>query len=173
MASQASLRVARTWDGYCLRVEGSATIRESRAAKEFVWRCINDGNTSVTMDLSGCQYMDSTFLGCLINLHRRFGQTETSESRFKVAAPSHACRRAFEIARMDTLLSISDQPPAMNGDYVDLPAQALNDAGAEDLARHIIECHRQLADLGGPSQEAFRRIADAFQRELENKTIHV
>ena len=170
MPAASVLKVARSQDGYCLRVEGAGTMRESRAAEEFVSRCVADGGEPVAIDLSACRYLDSTFLGCLVALHRRLNRGSAAAGpSVSVAAPSPTCRRAFETARMDTLLSIRDDSPDITGTWVELPAPALEDAGKEELARHIIDCHRQLADLGGPSQAAFRRIADAFERELQAK----
>lgn len=169
MPAASVLKVARSGDGYCLRVEGAGTMRESRAAEEFVSRCVADGGEPVAIDLSTCRYLDSTFMGCLIALHRRLNRNPAAAPSVRVAAPSPTCRRAFETARMDTLLAIADESPDVSGAWVELPAPALEETGREELARHIIECHRQLADLGGPSQVAFRRIADAFERELQAK----
>ena len=163
MAIASALKVARSQDGYCLRVEGAGTMRESRAAEEFVSRCIADGGQTVGIDLCACRYLDSTFLGCLVALHRRFG------SSVSIVDPSPTCRRSFETARMDRLLAIRDEQPAICGEWVTLTATALDSADKDDLARHVIDCHRQLAELGGPSAEAFRRIADAFERELHAK----
>lgn len=165
------LKVGRTDSGYCLRLEGSGTVRESRAAHDFIVRCIEDGKCPVTLDLSACRYMDSTFLGCLIDLHRRFGSAE-AEARplFSVAAPSGDCRQALSVTRIDRMLHIDSESPCVCGDYVALPAQALESYDAGDLAGHIAQTHRLLAGMGGPSQEAFRRIADAFEQEMKAKT---
>lgn len=165
------LKVGRTDSGYCLRLEGSGTVRESRAAHEFVVRCIEDGKCPVTLDLSACPYMDSTFLGCLIDLHRRFGSAAV-EARplFSVAAPSRDCRQALSVTRIDRMLRVENEPPHVCGDFVALPAQALESYDASDLAGHIADCHRLLAGMGGPSQEAFRRISEAFDREIK-KTV--
>ena len=35
-----------------------------------------------------------------------------------------------------------------------------------DLGRHIMECHRRLAELGGSQAASFRSIADHLAREL-------
>lgn len=162
------LKVGRTDSGYCLRLEGSGTVRESRAAHEFIVRSIEDGKCPVALDLSACPYMDSTFLGCLIDLHRKFGSTEgQARPLFTVAAPSRDCRQALAVTRIDRMLHVENEPPRVCSDFVALPAQALESYDPRDLAGHIAECHRLLADMGGPSQEAFRRIADAFEREMK------
>jgi hypothetical protein len=35
-----------------------------------------------------------------------------------------------------------------------------------DLTQHVMECHRRLAEVEGPQQAAFRRIAEQLEREL-------
>jgi hypothetical protein len=35
--------------------------------------------------------------------------------------------------------------------------------------RHVAECHRRLAEVGGPQQAAFAAIADNIERELRGK----
>ena len=36
----------------------------------------------------------------------------------------------------------------------------------KDLGHHIMACHRQLAEIDGPDQNAFRRIADQLAEDL-------
>ena len=52
----------------------------------------------------------------------------------------------------------------MSSEYVPLPAA---DPASTDVMRHVMECHRLLAELGGPQQAAFAAIADHLERELK------
>ena len=66
--------VGRTEAGYAIRIEGRGTMRESPALQRVV-RTVLDGEAcAVTIDLAVCDYLDSTFLGCLVDLHRRSRQ---------------------------------------------------------------------------------------------------
>ena len=56
------------------RVDFKALLPELRQAGEW-W----------TVDLSGCDYLDSTFLGCLVEMQRRAGKA--APGRFVVSAP--------------------------------------------------------------------------------------
>ncbi len=113
------------------------------------------------IDLSGCDYLDSTFLGCLVDLHKRHGRGRPP--RFEVAAPRRCAAACSPSSRLDALLNLIDEAPEVVGEELDLPAVA---AGPAELGRHVMECHRRLAELGGPDQAAFERIADQFAREL-------
>ena len=55
--------------------------------------------------------------------------------------------------------------PATSGDC-DLSLEALPNASKEELGHYIVECHRRLAELGGPQAQAFGRVADALETEL-------
>lgn len=43
-----------------------ATIGEANLLKEKVHKCIADGFVKIVIDLSTCEYLDSTFLGVLV-----------------------------------------------------------------------------------------------------------
>jgi anti-anti-sigma regulatory factor len=162
------LKVGRTATGCVLRVEGRGTMRESRAAHELAIRCLPESTCTVAIDLSDCENLDSTFLGCLIDLQRRFGRGATS--RFSVASPSEKCRRLFEIAQVQRALNITRESPSILGEYLLVPPAALD---SSQTAHHILECHRLLGEFEGPSQAAFRAIADQLEKELGLKETQV
>ena len=162
------LKVGRTETGCVLRVEGRGTMRESKAAHELAVRCVPESGVTVAVDLSVCDNLDSTFLGCLIDLQRRFGRG--SGSRFSVASPSEKCRRLFETAQVLRVLNITSDCPTTAGEYVPVQAAALD---STQTTQHIMECHRLLAEFDGPSQAAFRAIANQLERELAAKTAQV
>ena len=155
------LKVARTPTGYCIRVEGRGTLRESRSAAEFAAGPLAAPGTSVVVDLSACEHLDSTFLGCLVEMQRRAGRAEPG--KFVVAAPPDKVRKLFGPTKLDAVLKTTADPPQTLGDYIALPAA---DPGSPDAMRHVMECHRLLAELGGPQQAAFAAIADHIEREL-------
>src|SRR5205807_5421520 len=141
-AVESKLKVGRTTDGgYRLRVEGRGTMRESRAAHEFIMRCLPEDGRRVTVDLSACEYLDSTFQGCLIELQKRFGRG--AGSRFAVANPSAACRKLLGMAHVDRFLNIVAACPDVVGEDVAIPPQTMD---SPEMARHIMECHQNLAD---------------------------
>jgi hypothetical protein len=47
-----------------------------------------------------------------------------------------------------------------------LHKEAMN---SREIARHIMECHRRLAEIPGPQQTAFDAIARQMARELETR----
>ena len=56
--------------------------------------------------------------------------------------------------------------PPVIGEFVVIAPEAMN---SKDMARHIMECHRRLAEIPGPQQNAFAAIAQQMARELEQR----
>jgi anti-anti-sigma regulatory factor len=161
------LRVGRTASGFLVRVEGRGTMSESPALQEFAARSLDGPSAPGTMvvDLSCCDYLDSTFLGCLLNLHRQYNRT--SPHRFQVAASGDKRQKLLAPTHLVQVLDLTEVCPQPIGDVLEFDRPSL--AGS-DLGRHVMECHALLADLGGSRAVAFRSIADQLARELGDAT---
>ena len=161
MPESSALKVGATADGCCIRIEGRGTMRESRPAAAFAAKTLSAPGTRVVVDLSHCDYLDSTFLGCLVEMQRRAGRSEPP--RFVVSAPAEKVRKLLSPTRLDLVIKTTAEPARVVGDCVTLPGA---DVGSVDVMRHVMECHRSLAAVGGPQQAAFAAIADHLEKEL-------
>ncbi len=162
MGSAATLTASRTADGYLVRVEGRGTMRESPALREFASRCAADEpRFLLALDLTGCEYLDSTFLGCIVGLNHRGRRDQTLD--LTVCAPVETRQRLFGATRLDLVLHCVDQRPEPLSDPVPLLAPDLN---SREFGQHIMECHHRLADTGCRGADAFRSVADGLGREL-------
>ncbi len=172
--TQCVLKVAPTDAGCVIRVEGQGTMRQSAAARDLGARTLEgDASAAVVIDLSTCQYLDSTFLGCLVDMQRRTNKAAGASAppgapgpRFVIYAPAERVTKLLAPTRLDAVLKTTAERPQLAGGWVDLPAA---DPGSPDVIRHVMECHRRLAELGGPQQAAFAAIADNIERELKGK----
>ena len=156
-------------------------MKESPAVQEFVSRTLGPVGAAhpgaaqagaVTVDLSGCEYLDSTFLGCLLGLYKQYGGKGAREGAgaspsppFAVAAPPERLAKLFGPTRLDRLLRAEKEPPHVAGEWVPLAIDQPT-LDKRDLTQHVMECHRRLAEVEGPQQAAFRRIAEQLEREL-------
>lgn len=112
------------------------------------------------MDLSDCNYLDSTFLGCLVILHKRgCGHG----NRFHVHANGPVREKLLHPTRLDQLLSFCARPPETMGAHVTLQ---VTDLERDEFGRHLLATHDELAKLGGPAAGAFERVAAQLRREL-------
>src|SRR5947208_15951806 len=99
MPDPSVLKVAGTASGYCLRVEGRGTMRESASAMQFVAGPLAQAGTSVVVDLSACEHLDSTFLGCLVEMQRRAGRA--SPPRLVISAPAEEVKKLLSPTELD------------------------------------------------------------------------
>jgi hypothetical protein len=137
---------------------------QSPAVREFICRVLGAEMGTVVLDLNACTWLDSTFLGCLLDLHKRFGITRPP--RFTVAVTPAEAGKLLGPTRLDRMLNIAAICPLINGTWHVLATPA---ADARQVARHVMECHRLLSEIEGPNQAAFARIADQMEREMKRK----
>jgi anti-anti-sigma factor len=110
---------------------------------------------SVRLDLSGCDYMDSTFLGLIVY----FSKTLKNAG---LAAPfvhqaGEECMSLFRTMGMMKMLSFSDKP---------CPKPAQSDAvltRADLTASFLLEAHRELTMLSPENEERFRALTNALE----------
>jgi len=163
MPAASTVKVGCTPTGYRLRVQGQGTMRTSPAVHAFAVQALEPPQAgALVVDLSGCSYLDSTFLGCLVDLHKRYGSS--NPPRFTVVVPPGLAAQLFGATQLDRLLVTSETGPESLGAEVELSPESLE---LPDLGRHLLECHRRLAEIEGPNQAVFRRIADRLAAELE------
>jgi anti-anti-sigma regulatory factor len=155
------MRVTRIPAGYCVCVEGRGTLRESPAVHALARQVLDSEPGTLVLDLEACEYLDSTCLGALVDLHRRYGAD--SPVRFLVAAGTEVRMRLFGPNCLETLFHYVDERPELLGEGVELAAPALE---REDLGRHVLECHRRLVELGGPNQAAMQGVVERLEHEL-------
>jgi anti-anti-sigma regulatory factor len=136
-------------------------MRESRAVREFFTSCLTNEDASLVIDLTCCEYLDSTFLGCLVSLQK--GASRQPVGCFVIAAPAERRESLFGTLRLDRLFQQIDAPPQAIGEP---HALDVDDRDARTLGRHVMDCHRALAQVDGPNQAAYASVAETLAREL-------
>jgi anti-anti-sigma regulatory factor len=162
MPTPASLKVAPTDHGCVIRIEGRGTMKESPAASTVANQTLSgDPNAVVVFDLSACSYLDSTFLGCITGLYGHYGRAPAA--RFFVAGSAEKRKALLGTVKIDSLIPSVPEAPPMRGEWVTIPIDPVDQ---RDLSRHVMECHRVLAQADSPMRSAFAKIADQLEREL-------
>lgn len=155
------LRAGRTEGGYLVQVVGQGTMRESYAVRDFAAECLPSNQAHLTIDLSECTYLDSTFLGGLVSLQKKF----VSEGGPRVTAviPDAQRDKLLGSSNLQRFLTLECESPAVISSYEPLLVEC--DSQTE-LGRHVAGCHRELGELDIPQRETFRRIAEKLDQEL-------
>ncbi|QEF97499.1 hypothetical protein Mal15_15390 [Stieleria maiorica] len=162
MTIRCDLCVSRTSGGFIVRVQGKGTATHSPAFAAFVKGClVEDPAATVTVDLLGCEYLDSTFLGCLLKLQR----TGTAK-RFHVVADDAARSRLLTATCLDKYLTLLSKAPKSTGTFLRIEP---DEVSKQELGRHMQEAHEVLGELPSASASVFKRIAEQLAHDLEQE----
>lgn len=170
--SASMIRVASSAAGFLVRVEGWGTMRESPLLQDFAGECLEGNRWPLVVDLSACGYLDSTFLGCLVGLHRRFGG---DPPRFFVAAGAAERQRLLAPLQLHRVLRLIDEAPQPSGGWLTLCATRhgsphgtnSQEKDVLQLGRHLLECHRRLADLGAANEAVFGPVIEQLAADVQ------
>lgn len=140
-------------------VEGRATMTHSLPLRRHAERGLETGLNQVRIDLRDCTYMDSTFVGTLLALHKQLDGA--GQGRLTIVAPSAACARILrDLGLHDVLPTDAAAPPA------DAPWQELVCA-PDDVAafkRNIKQAHEELATLPGLVGKQFEQVVQCMNQ---------
>jgi len=157
------LKFGSSDEGFVARILGRGTMNESPGFQSFITAVLDcEPDASVVLDLEDCEYLDSTFLGCLVALHKKFSREQPP--RFVVNAGRETRRRLLSPTRVDKVLELTDTDLPLPDRWVDIPDKSLD---RREFGLHLKECHELLAELGGPQSEAFGRVVEELQRDLD------
>jgi anti-anti-sigma regulatory factor len=118
----------------------------------------------VVFDATRCEYLDSTFLGCLVGLKKSCERR--SQRRFLIAASPAIRFKLFRTSSLDQYFEFVDACPETEGP---LAVMELASPDRDVLGRHVMSCHAMLAEVGGDEAPAFKDIADRLAEELASK----
>lgn len=144
-----------------IRVVGSGTMQESAAFQKAAKSLLTAGTGRVVFDASDCEYLDSTFLGCLISI-QKYAEA-SSNGDFCIAASPSKRIKLFSTSSLDHYLHFVEKAPAALDELTRLDVVHQE---PDILGRHVATCHDELAERGGSESEAFRSIAERLKKEL-------
>lgn len=146
-----------------LAIEGSATQRASLAAEHLAadFVRVSPPRPTIVLDLQGCEYLDSTFAGWMIRLHRQMGQ---AGGRLVVSRCPETCRRELEVMGLVSLFQFSTMTAPHETRQCTCPDLDLS--GAEAL-EFMLHAHEDLAEVDEHNADVFKPIADMLRTELD------
>ncbi len=145
--------------GTVVRLVGRGTMQESPAFRAAVEPNLNAG--LVVFDAARCEYLDSTFLGCLVGIKKECEHHPAC--RFVIAASEATRDKLFSSTYLDQYFDFIDESPVVDGQFAPVDIATLE---PEELGKHVMRCHERLATVGGGKAAAFQEVADQLAREL-------
>lgn len=154
--------LAATHEGVVqLRVVGRATFKISQRLRDFAIRAIEGGASEIIVEFSGCQGMDSTFMGVLamIGLEGR-GRTDIV---FVNVGDLH--RRLLDSIGVSRLFRFS-QKRVCTTDWRSICEAAEGAYSGSDVTATVLEAHKTLMELDPANVPKFRDVVSMLSDEL-------
>lgn len=157
--------LAAAYDGvYELKFVGDVRLTVSGAINGFVERMFNDESfTSVLIDLSEVEAIDSTSLGLLAKLSieakRRFDYAPT------LVSTQADITRILLTMGFDDVFNIIDTPLEESAQLTELPR--VPNTGEDELRNRVIDAHRTLISMNAHNHETFRDLVATLEAEAD------
>ena len=144
---------------YLMKFVGDVRVNLCAAVDDFLDDMYRDEHfTSVLVDLTGTEGIDSTSLGILAKLSIKaqalFGFTPT------LVSTNYDITRLLYTMGFDDVFHIVEQPLVEEDQLGELP-QA--ESTPEDLRQRVLEAHRTLMGLNESNKEAFRDLVATLE----------
>lgn len=159
MAQEGAVFIGKYASSFIFKGEGRLTQRSLGSLNAAVKQCLDDrGMTELLVDITECQYMDSTILGVVARWAIAFAQHHAARP-FLLGLPGNPLENIFERMNLATLFHVSHETRRTT-------KSALSQVTVSDLvsdqeyAEYVLSAHETLAEL---SEENAREFADVIQ----------
>jgi len=144
-----------------IRAEGHITANLCFELREIVFSRFDGQNKpkDVYVDLSHCDYMDSTFMGLLIGFNKRL--TKTVGKHIKIAQPTEQCIKLLKNLGIIKILDIVNTLPPTDTDY-----RKISDSPSA-TAEILLNAHENLMALNPENQKRFESVQKVLKQQME------
>jgi anti-sigma B factor antagonist len=153
----------------CIRIAGRANFALSVQFRQLLKHLREAGHTRVLLDLSGCAFMDSTFLGILAFESNSMAArgADGVQPRMELLNAGSSVREIIQDLGISHLVSFAERDLSKT-EFKDVPESS--QASVTDLTRTCLEAHELLMALHPENVEKFRDVARFFAEELKNSS---
>ncbi len=159
VSASGSLRYGEVGDSTVVNICGRGTYMLSHGFFDAV-QAIIEGKRGLTIDLSGCEYLDSTFLGMI---HEVVVLGEKAGVPVRLQRIRKSVCSLFEELSMDLVLQHVHEP-AEPLPHMEPLVNTAPDEGA--LHRRILQAHDVLSSLSDENREKFQEVVEMLRQEL-------
>lgn len=152
----------------CIKLEGRANFASSVDFKRLVNEQADKGMQRFVVDLSACQIMDSTFLGMMAGLGRKFaadGQ-QPEERTIQLLNPTERVADLIDNLGVSDLFHIVDCDEDSGVEY-DSSYESGEGASKLEMSRGCLEAHQILMDHNPENVAKFKDVAKYFEEEVK------
>lgn len=164
-ADTPEIAVGTVRDGLYLGLLGRATQRTCPTADQLVedYLASRPPSPVVAVDLSGCEWVDSTFAGWMVGLSRRMDRI--GGGQMYVVGCGERCRTSLERMGLTELFQFEqiDAPPETQA----VPCATSDQPTREEL-KLMLAAHEALIALGPENERVFTPIVSMLRARIED-----
>lgn len=153
--------------GLYLGMRGRATQRTCPTADRIVEDYLAahseaSGSVLITVDIRGCEWVDSTFAGWLLGVQKRL--LRGNGARLRLANCTDRCKASLAKMQMSELFTFVEATPPAELGCVPCPT---SDRPTRETLQLMIQAHEALATLGPDNARVFGPIVEVLQKQLQ------
>jgi anti-anti-sigma regulatory factor len=164
MIKKANILIARNKDAYRIKVEGRATFECSAPVRNLVHNIAPEGVRQVTLDLSACTGMDSTFMGVLAMIALR---VRSLGAKVEVIGCSDANQYLLNGLGLKALFLYREADvPVAEGEENWVSTDDVS-ASAREKAETVLEAHETLIEADTANRGKFGTVVKMVRDDLD------
>jgi len=161
--AEAQILVAKQEGCVQIRVLGRATFKISQDLRDFGAGVLQENVSSIIVDLSECQGMDSTFLGVLAMI----GLQGRDTAGLVIVNADEAHRGLLESIGLSRIWTFAEKP-VRNVTWRSLCEAAVGAVDMKSVGETVLAAHRTLMDLAPENVPKFRDVVALLASEMES-----
>ncbi len=150
-----------------MKATGHVTALVCPPLKAAVFRRLDSepGVEEVYLDLTDCEYMDSTFLGLIVGTQKRFSllsvRARGSKGRIVLLGVNETCKGLLRTIGVLGMIETAETLRSFPGDLERLSGEA------PASARFLLEAHEELVDLSAENRKRFSVLASVLKKAAD------
>lgn len=160
----ASLMVAVSDEGVCLKLSGRANMANSLDFKAVAYPLRERGHSRFVLDLTECVAMDSTFSGVLAAFVQRLAAPAERSGCVELLNANPRITDFLDNLGVLHLFNLVQSQAGVAGQFQAVAASATDKA---ELARTSLEAHRTLMDLNAGNVPKFKDVTRFLEEDLK------
>ena len=144
-----------------VRITGRANFASSVPFKKLINGLIDRGCSKFTLDLTDCKLMDSTFLGVLVGVTHKLGQSAKGVALFN---PSEQVRAMFDNLG---ILEFFEQAKSLG--QAEVAEAEISNAAKRELTENSLQAHRTLMDANPENEAKFKEVTRFLEEDLKRQ----
>lgn len=152
----------------CIKLEGRANFQCGVAFKAVVQSLFEKGHRRFVIEASGCQLMDSTFLGVLAAVALRIAPKTSSApaTRLELLNPTERVLDTLDNLGIKDYFIITKSGARPDGDYTPVGNPPIG-PDRKETTQTCLEAHRLLMELNPANVAKFKDVTKFLEEDLD------